>query len=53
MCPLPSSHDGILDAAQVVVLEVGAAHMTLDAVATKAGVSKAVCFTIFQPKRPY
>jgi AcrR family transcriptional regulator len=40
MCPLPSSHDGILDAAQVVVLEVGAAHMTLDAVATKAGVSK-------------
>jgi AcrR family transcriptional regulator len=40
MCPLPNSHDDILDAAQAVVLEVGAAHMTLDAVATKAGVSK-------------
>ena len=40
MCPLPSSHDGILDAAQAVVLEVGAAHMTLDAVAAKARVSK-------------
>jgi AcrR family transcriptional regulator len=40
MCPLPSSHDDILDAAQAVVLKVGAAHMTLDAVAAKAGVSK-------------
>lgn len=40
MSPLPSSHDEILDAAQAVVLEVGAAHMTLDAVATKARVSK-------------
>jgi len=40
MCPLPSSHDEILDAAQAVVLEVGAAHMTLDAVATRARVSK-------------
>ncbi len=40
MCPLPSSREEILDAAQAVVLEVGAAHMTLDAVAAKAGVSK-------------
>jgi AcrR family transcriptional regulator len=40
MCPLSSSRDGILDAAQAVVLQVGAAHMTLDAVASKARVSK-------------
>ena len=40
ICPLPSSYNVILDAAQAVVLEVGAAHMTLDAVATKASVSK-------------
>jgi AcrR family transcriptional regulator len=40
MCPKPSSHDDILDAAQTVVLKIGAAHMTLDAVAAKAGVSK-------------
>ncbi len=40
MSPLPSSRDDILDAAQEVVLEVGAAHMTLDAVASKARVSK-------------
>ena len=39
-CVLLSSHDDILDAAQMVVLEVGAAHMTLDAVAAKARVSK-------------
>jgi len=35
-----SSRDLIVDAAQAVVLEGGAAHMTLDAVAAKAGVSK-------------
>ena len=40
MSPLRRSHDAIVDAAQAVVLEVGAAHMTLDAVAAKAGVSK-------------
>jgi len=40
MCPQLSSYDVILDAAQAVVLEVGAAHMTLDAVATKASISK-------------
>jgi AcrR family transcriptional regulator len=40
MSPLPNSHDDILNAAQAVVLEIGAAHMTLDAVATKARVSK-------------
>jgi len=40
MCPLPSSRNVILDAAQAVVLEVGAAHMTLDAVAARASISK-------------
>ena len=40
MSPLPSSRDKIVDAAEKVVIEVGAAHMTLDAVAEKASVSK-------------
>lgn len=36
----PSSKDLILDAAEAVVRESGAVHMTLDAVAERAGVSK-------------
>jgi AcrR family transcriptional regulator len=40
MCPVTTSYDLIVDAAQAVVLEMGAAHMTLDAVAAKAGISK-------------
>ena len=40
MCPPPSSRDLILDAAEAVVIDVGAAHMTLEAVAAKSGVSK-------------
>ncbi len=40
MSPLSSSRDRIVDAAEKVVIEVGAAHMTLDAVAEKASVSK-------------
>jgi AcrR family transcriptional regulator len=40
MCPPPSCREFIVDAAEAVVIEVGAAHMTLDAVAAKAGVSK-------------
>lgn len=36
----PSSYERILDAAEKVVLEVGASHMTLCAVAKKAGLSK-------------
>ena len=40
MCPPPSSRELIVDAAEAVVIEVGAAHMTLEAVAAKAGVSK-------------
>ena len=35
-----NSYSSILDAAEAVVLKVGAAHMTLDSVARKAGVSK-------------
>jgi AcrR family transcriptional regulator len=40
MSPRPRSRDAILDAAETVVLEVGAAHLTFDAVADRAGVSK-------------
>lgn len=38
--PRTSSRERIIDAAQAVVLKVGAAHMTLDAVAAEAGISK-------------
>lgn len=38
--PRPSSKETILDAAEAIVLESGAAHMTLDAVAERSGVSK-------------
>jgi AcrR family transcriptional regulator len=40
MSPPASSREVILDAAEAVVLESGAGHMTLDAVAAWAGVSK-------------
>jgi AcrR family transcriptional regulator len=40
MSPRVSSYDAIIDAAGAVVVEAGASHMTLDAVAAKAGVSK-------------
>ena len=40
MSPRASSREVILDAAEAVVLESGARHMTLDAVAAKAGISK-------------
>ena len=40
MSPRVSSYDSIVDAAVAVVIEAGASHMTLDAVAAKAGVSK-------------
>jgi len=36
----PTCRNPILDAAEAVVIEVGAAHLTLDAVAEKSGVSK-------------
>jgi len=40
MCPRRSSREAIVESAEAVVLEGGAAHLTLDAVAAKAGVSK-------------
>jgi AcrR family transcriptional regulator len=40
MSPPTSSREIILDAAEAVVLESGARHLTLDAVAARAGVSK-------------
>lgn len=40
MSPRVSSYDAIIDAAEGVVIEAGASHLTLDAVAAKAGVSK-------------
>ena len=40
MSPRASSYDLIVDAAEDVVAEAGASHMTLEAVAAKAGVSK-------------
>lgn len=40
MSPRANSYDIIIDAAETVVIEAGASHMTLDAVAAKAGVSK-------------
>lgn len=38
--PRPSSKESILDAAEAIVLESGAAHMTLDAVAERSNISK-------------
>jgi AcrR family transcriptional regulator len=38
--PRANSYNIIIDAAEAVVIEAGASHMTLDAVAAKAGVSK-------------
>jgi AcrR family transcriptional regulator len=38
--PRPNSKEAILDAAEAIVIESGAAHMTLDAVAERAGLSK-------------
>ena len=40
MSPPTSSREAILDAAEAVVLESGTRHVTLDAVAARAGVSK-------------
>ncbi len=36
----PNSKEAILDAAEAIVIESGAAHMTLDAVAERTGISK-------------
>jgi len=45
-----SSRDAILDAAEAVVREAGAAHLTLDAVADRAGVSKGGLLYNFRSK---
>ena len=39
--PRVIKQDDILDAAEAVVVRCGAAHLTLDAVAVEAGISKA------------
>ena len=51
MCPSPNSRDVILDAAEALVLDAGAAHMTLDAVAAKAGLSKGGLLYHFPTKK--
>jgi AcrR family transcriptional regulator len=51
MCPPSNSRDAILDAAEAVVLDAGAAHMTLDAVAAKAGISKGGLLYHFPTKK--
>jgi AcrR family transcriptional regulator len=45
-----TSQDAILDAAQAVVLERGASHVTLEAVAERAGLSKGGVLYHFQNK---
>ena len=40
MSPRASSYDAIIDAAEAVVIESGASHLTLDAVAAKTCISK-------------
>ena len=40
MSPRPSLRESIIDAAEAVVVEVGALHLTLDTVAAKAKISK-------------
>lgn len=51
MCPRRSSRDLIVDAAQAVVVEVGAAHMTLDAVAAAPASARVGCSITFRPRR--
>jgi AcrR family transcriptional regulator len=48
--PRSDSYETIVDAAEAIVLEAGASHMTLDAVAKKAGVSKGGLFYHFPTK---
>ncbi len=48
-----SSRDRILDAAEEIVLKKGAKHMTMDAVASKAGVSKGGLMYHFPSQRDF
>jgi len=45
MTPRSSSKVAMCDAAEAIVLESGARHMTLDAVAARGGVSKGGYFS--------
>jgi AcrR family transcriptional regulator len=51
MSPPASSREIILHAAEAIVLESGARHMTLDAVASRAGVSKGGLLYHFPTKK--
>ena len=51
MSPKANSYEHILDAAEEIVIEVGASHMTLDAVAKKAGISKGGLIYNFPSKK--
>lgn len=46
----PSSREAILDAAEIVAAAAGAAHLTLDAVAERAGISKGGLLYNFRTK---
>lgn len=48
--PATITRDALLHAAEAVVLEAGAGHLTLDAVAAKAGVSKGGLLHTFRTK---
>jgi AcrR family transcriptional regulator len=50
MNPPPPTREVILDAAEMLVIDVGAAHMTLDAVADRAGISKGGLIYHFRTK---
>lgn len=49
--PRTIDQNAILDAAEIVVVRLGAAHLTLDAVATEAGVSKASVIYDYKTKQ--
>jgi AcrR family transcriptional regulator len=50
MNPPPPTREVILDAAEMLVIDVGAAHMTLDAVADRASISKGGLIYHFRTK---
>lgn len=51
MSPRANSYDVIIDAAETVVIESGASHLTLDAVASKANISKGGLLHHFPTKK--
>jgi len=50
MCPRPSVRESVLDAAEFVAAEKGAAHLTIEEVASKAGLTKAGVIYHFRSK---